>query len=102
MKEAGWWWGEVGVLRGPEKEPLEEMNTWGSVTSGAWTRRGGGKSLESSGDTNLREITIPREVEAGKLRKSRINVHGHICSGVGSAAIQVVLPVKNKVKWEVG
>lgn len=74
-------------------EHLRECNL-GSVDSARWWE----KSLESLGDTNLREITIPREVEAGKLRKSRINVHGHICSGVGSAAIQVVLPVKNKVK----
>lgn len=95
MKEAG----GGGVLPPLlEKEPLEEMNTWGTVTSGARTPWGDGKRVLS--DTNLREIAIPREVEAGKVhaRKSRVYVHGHICSGVGSAAIQVVLPGKKQVK----
>lgn len=44
--------------------------------------------------TNLGEIAIPREVEAGKVhvRESRVHLHGHIRSGGGSAAVQVVLP----------
>lgn len=45
-------------------------------------------------ETHLGEISIPWEVKAGKIhvRKSRVHVHVHICSGVGSAAIRVVLP----------
>lgn len=45
-------------------------------------------------ETNLGEISIPWEVKAGKIhiRESRVHVHVHICSGVGSAAVQVVLP----------
>lgn len=45
-------------------------------------------------ETNLGEISIPGEVEAGEvhIRESRVHVHVHICSGVGSAAVQVVLP----------
>lgn len=48
--------------------------------------------------TDLREISISRKVEAGKVhvRESRVHVHVRIRSGGGSAAVKVVLPVRER------
>lgn len=48
----------------------------------------------SSYETNLGKIAIPGEAKTGKIhnRESTVHVHIHIRSGIGSAAVRVVLP----------
>lgn len=45
-------------------------------------------------DTNLGEVSVRREDEAGKVHfgEFRVVVHAHTRGGGGSAAVQVVLP----------
>lgn len=48
--------------------------------------------------TDLGKISIPGEVETGKVHgETTVHVHVHVTSGAGSAAVQVVLP-KGKMK----
>lgn len=52
----------------------------------------------SSYETNLWKISIPWEVKTGKIhnRESTVHVHIHIRSGIGSAAVRVVLPERKR------